>query len=256
MFMISALGMAVSLNYTEKSNSQNIDDNRLSIIESDELEKELMKLQIKKTLLSNNLPDNEQWLYLLNNPIDDIIEDLLDAYLGMNYLDRSTLESRDELLVNNISTYLSISNKARVIDALYARIIPAFKGVIILIDSLKLFSPKHIQKLMKENHIYVVIHCLAIQKSFYTSDDLVEMKQIVTQLNELPDKGKIETVKGVLSKAKEKYICPDGHIRDVEEVFCGSSECGKNIKGLVKYQVDMIDSYKEKVETLSQLFSK
>ena len=84
------------------------------------------------------------------------------------------------------------------------------------------------------------------------------MKEIVSFLDNLPDKGTIEEVKGGLlsSSPKLKYICPNGHKNDSKTEFCSDFMCGLNIKGLVKSQVDCIKVFKERTEVLSQLLIK
>lgn len=220
------------------------------------MKKELAKLQIQKALSNDKLPDSEQWIYLLNNPFDDITNVLIDKYLEVYKLGKEFRNERQTLLINNISSYLSISNKNIVVYALYTRISEKFEPIITLIDTLKLFSPKHIQYLIKSDKINEVICCLGISKSFYTQDDLSDMDEVINLLDNLPNKGKIETVKGLLSKAKEKYICPNGHSNDLEDIFCSNYECQKNIKGLTQTQLNSIDLYKEKVAKLSKLLTK
>lgn len=254
MFMISAVGMAVSINYSVKAQN-NLNNKTTSFVDSEELEKELVKLHIQKALSSDKLPDSEQWMYLLNNPFDDIINTLLDKYLEVHNLEKEMQSEKQTLLINNISSYLSISNKNIVVDTLYSRISKKFDPIIALIDALKLFSPKHIQDLIKSDKIDEAVCCLGTSKSFYTPDDLSEMCEIISLLDNLPDKGKIETVKGLLSRAKEKYICPNGHSSDSEDIFCSNYECQKNIKGMTKPQLNSIDAYKEKVATLSKLLT-
>lgn len=255
MFMISAVGMAVSINYSVKA-QRDLENKISNIVESEELEKELAKLQIQKALSSDKLPDSEQWIYLLNNPFDDIINVLIDKYLEVYKLGKEFRSEKQTLLINNISSYLSISNKNIVVDALYTRISEKFEPIIALVEALKLFSPKHIQYLIKSDKIDETICCLGTSKSFYTQDDLSDMHEIINLLDNLPDKGKIETVKGLLSKAKEKYICPNGHSNDLEDIFCSNYECQKNIKGLTQTQLNSIDLYKEKVAKLSKLLTK
>ena len=65
------------------------------------------------------------------------------------------------------------------------------------------------------------------------------MEDILKFLDNLPDLGKIETVKsGMFGKEQSKYICPNGHKNDSNETYCTNSTCGLNIKGLTKKQID------------------
>ena len=93
---------------------------------------------------------------------------------------------------------------------------------------------------MHKGDYIAAIHCLPASKEFYTK-----------QFEEAPDKGRIEKVKGMISKAKERYICPQGHLSDVNNVYC--PKCGENIKGFQEKHVDIISKFKTRVDTLVKL---
>ena len=83
------------------------------------------------------------------------------------------------------------------------------------------------------------------------------MEDILKFLDNLPDLGKIETVKsGMFGKEQSKYICPNGHKNDSDETYCTNSTCGLNIKGLTKKQVEKIEQFRENVEALKFLFNR
>ena len=72
------------------------------------------------------------------------------------------------------------------------------------------------------------------------------MKKILEYLNNLPNTGNIETVKGGLfSKCNEKkFICENGHKNSIDFTFC--EKCGINIKGLNEEELNIIEEFKEK----------
>lgn len=110
MFMISAVGMDVSINYSVKA-QRKLENNISKIVESEELKKELAKLQIQKALSSDKLPDSEQWIYFFNNYFNDLTNNLIDKFLDVYKIGNKFRSEKQTLLINNISSYLSISNK-------------------------------------------------------------------------------------------------------------------------------------------------
>ena len=97
-----------------------------------------------------------------------------------------------------------------------------------------------------------IIYILNVPKQLYKKEDLFVMKQILDRLDNLPDTGKIEVVKGgMFSKDKEMFICEQGHKNDKDLEYCSS--CGLNIKGLTKEQVKEIESFRNKVRVLETL---
>ena len=80
------------------------------------------------------------------------------------------------------------------------------------------------------------------------------MFEIINLYDTLSENGKIENGKTMLGKSKDKYICPNGHINEVDNEFCSNYSCGQNIKGLTKFQVNEINKFKVKVDSLKSLF--
>ena len=75
------------------------------------------------------------------------------------------------------------------------------------------------------------------------------MKEIIKSIEQLPDTGKIEMVKGgLLSKEQEKYICENGHKNNTDVEFCET--CDLNIKGLNQNEVAKIEQLKEIIDIL------
>jgi uncharacterized protein YbjQ (UPF0145 family) len=253
MFMVSAIGMAVSVNFTSQSKYQS--EPNFACISGIRLEKEINKRIIIKQLSENKLPTEEQWLYLLNNHIDEIVQDLLHAYL------KSFNEFQDMnkqgLLQDNFVEYIKQINQDVAIGTLYSNINLDFQKIWDLLNSASLFSPQKVLDLIKNNNISIGIKCLPIKKDFYTQEDLVLMRNIISELDSLPDVGVIEVTKdGLLSKGKERFICKNGHKNNVEEKFCQNENCGIDIKGLTQKDYPLIEQYKLKVDSLDFLINK
>lgn len=117
-----------------------------------------------------------------------------------------------------------------------------------------LFSSSNILKLLNKNLKSLAIQCLDIDKSIYTSEDLIQMQNIISQLTKFKDVGTIVTVKKTIGKAKEKYICQSGHANDKDTNYCET--CGKNIKGLTIDETGIIERFIIKTESLQLLINK
>lgn len=251
MFMISAIGTAVRLQFKEEiSTVQKQSD---SIIDMDTLNHEITKRLIINKLNDKILPSQDDWIFLMNTPIIDISKTLLEFYferLKKPQIDRS---EKDKLLISNVPSYFKVLDENVAIDILYSNLLCEPNLVTEIIVSNDLFSGKHLLELLKENNICLVINCLSANKNYYTEDDLKYMQDILFQFKNLKDLGRIENVKNVLGKTKEKYFCPNGHSNDIGDIFCTAFECGKNIKGITKKQVDQIDDFKIKFESLKAL---
>lgn len=122
-----------------------------------------------------------------------------------------------------------------------------------IIRAKSLFDAQSIKKLILSGNISVSCDLLDAEQDIYTKEDLKDMEEVLMLLDNLPDVGGIAVVKGgMLSKEKERYICPEGHNNDKDEEFCAT--CGKNVKGLTSTQVKSIETYRQKIESLKFLF--
>lgn len=252
MFMISGLGTAVKLKFLSEQKKTIV--NNIASIPSERLEQEVTKRCIITNLQNNKLPSSEDWIFLFNNPVEEIVHKLMAIYLDQ--FSRNTVDQpkERELLTSNIPNFLKIVSSDITIPLLYKYIESDDKHVLKLIIQNKLFTPTHIIDLIEKGNISLAVKCLAADKEYYTRDDLQSMQKIIDLLDNLPDKGKIETVKSIIGKAKEKYICPHGHNNPVEVKFC--TDCSENIKGLTRHQVNDIESFRTKVCLLISLFKR
>jgi hypothetical protein len=122
-----------------------------------------------------------------------------------------------------------------------------------LLQKNKLFNAAKVLEILR-NNLVLGIELLEIDKKEYDREDLKTMKEILSYIDNLPDKGKIEMTKSSIlsSKMTEMYICPDGHKNDKEIEYCegNGGYCGLNIKGLKKEQVNTINAFRDKVRVL------
>lgn len=253
MFMISALGTAVIVKYNQNKLSVE-SEKKSTIILNEKLEQEITKRNIITTFKNNELPSQDEWIYLLNNPIEEIAEQLIDLYLNRY---TSVIESGTDtqLLLSNTTNFFNSLKKETAIEILYKKL---YKNPILILKIIKannLFSSSKIIELIQNENMDLAIECLDTNMDFYSEEDLASMNKIINLLNNLPNKGKIENVKAILGKTKEKYICPNGHTNDVESEFCTFYTCGENIKGLTVRQFNDIEEFSIKVDSLFTLMS-
>lgn len=251
MFMISVIGTAVRLRFKDERTTKQIDSD--SVIDFDTLENEITKRLITNKLNNKSLPSQDEWIYLMNSPIKDISKTLLVLYfekLRKSPIDRSDM---DNLLIANVPNYFKVLDEDEAIDILYSNITSEPNTITEIIVLNNLLSASHLIKLLKDDKVDIVINCLKANRNYYTESDLKLMQEILLIFENLKDLGRIESVKSVLGKTKEKYFCPNGHSNYVDEIYC--FECGKNIKGVTIKQVSQIDAFKIKVDSLRTLLT-
>lgn len=263
MFMISALGTAVILKQRTENKDSNhrveISDSAISFVD---LNNEVIKIQIIEKTKNKILPSTNEWTYLLNYPIEEITNMLLDNYIQINPKYVEEKPEPQKLLFENFQTYIQNIDKDFATNLLYDKIEGESNLIIEILKKNKLFNSEKIKQLIKRGQISTAIECLEIDKDIYNEDDIPEMNGILTLFEELPDLGRIEMSKGLLSKSTEIFICPKGHKNNVTDVFCRHQnsdyvlDCTLNIKGITEQQIKEIEVFKLKVITLEKLLKK
>lgn len=253
MFMVSASGTACVVEYKECP--QESGQKSEGIIEQSELDKEILRRFIIKSIESGNGLE-EQWVeFLCGNPQKDIINTLIK-----NYVIISTGTYQNENSIKQLRyierIFLNYSRET-IIPSIYSKYLEEGCGCIKkLITNCNLFDAKSVLDVLK-NNISLGISLLNTKRDYYTKEEIRIMEDILKFLDNLPDLGKIETVKsGMFGKEQSKYICPNGHKNDSDETYCTNSTCGLNIKGLTKKQVEKIEQFRENVEALKFLFNR
>ncbi|MEB2782802.1 YbjQ family protein [Algoriphagus sp. C2-6-M1] len=254
MFMLSVVGMAVKLKRSDTEKSQD-ELSANTVIQPEELAVQIQKnILIKK--IRNDAPLSiTEWEFLVENPIENILEDLMKIYLFHFKDGINAIYDSQKNLQNYFPIYLSTQNEEVVAELLYSKITVNSEVVSFLIKASRSFCPERTLKLIKERENNIAIFTLEADKREYTNEDLLKTYEIVYELENLPDTGKIELVKGLLGGAKEKFICEKNHQNNVEVEFCNSDGCGRNIKGIKKSSISKINSFKLKVEALNDLLS-
>lgn len=254
MFMISAIGTAVKISLNINVTKEQYTTSNF-IISSEILASEARKIGIIQKIESGDLPSSEEWEFLFNQPVTEIAELLLDKLITIVNTSLQCSE-KESLLLKNYSHYLGKIDRDKALSLLKEKIDQAPKTIIQLICNNNLFDPHLVIDKINNDKLNLAIRLLKASKDFYTNDDLLAMKEIISLMDNLPDKGSIEIVKGVFSKGEEKYICPNGHKNPRGEKFCTEYLCQMNIKGLTPDQINELEIFKNKIKALEDLLSK
>lgn len=242
MFMISASGTACIIEDKIDLSTELLSNN---VASSSIVELELKKKDIIHRITNGEEIEGELSDFLLEYPLQEVAKYVFDAYI--QYYSYS---SNFMYFTYRYFSSLPTDFATNFIYSVYAN--ENFNAIRSLMTNCKLFSPSETLKLFDRFTPNYVTNILLADKQEYTSEDLQDMLKIYEKLNNLPDTGKIETVKGgMFSKEKEMFICQNGHTNDKDKEFCTS--CGVNMKGLTQEDLKKITSFKSKIDILLSL---
>lgn len=252
MFMLSVIGMAVRIKRTEEDKVANQDLRKLVVLPED-LEEQIRKINITRKTKNSETPSQEDWDFLLENPMEEILDDLLKIYLFHFKDSHTAIYDTQKSLRNYFPNFLLAISGEPVSTALYSRISDNQLVISTLIKESRSFSPEKTLELLDKGDLDNAILTLQSDKRSYDSKDLSTMSIVLDKLESLPDTGKIEIVKTLLGGNKEKFICENNHQNGLEVEFCSNEGCNRNIKGLRKSDMKRIEAFKLKVEGLKTL---
>ncbi len=248
MFMISVSGTAVKLQF-ESATSDNIQ--RIGTVSANTLSVELFK-ERWATRDKNLTPSQSELQFIMENGLWELAASLYDYYVIRRYSDE------ENPIHEKFPIILSAMGYKDIVEFIYKDYSSRRSYAYSLIKDNSLFNAECILELLQNNHISEAIELLETKKNEYDDADVKAMEDICAFLDNLPEKGKIEEVKGGLlsSKMVEKYICPNGHKNDREYNFCQEFGCGLNIKGFTHAEVKIINTFKDKVRIIKSLLKK
>lgn len=265
MFMLSATGTACKIennsDITETDEVVNfVDAARLK----QELDKDVLMAKLGKVSLLTNVTE-EDWQYMTNHPSKDAVKIVLEKYYnGMtdddSYYRNTTAEHKTK--VETLLNLLDYSEASCIVYEIYSSLSDEanfggeanYQHIGNFIRSCSLFNPSATKALILSSPAKAA-DILDCDKPFYDSEDLRQMKEILSMFLNLPDVGQISVGKnGMFSKEKELFICRHGHKNEKENEFCDS--CGENIKGLNRNHLKKVEQFKVRVETLERLIGK
>ncbi|MBR0047197.1 MAG: heavy metal-binding domain-containing protein [Bacteroidaceae bacterium] len=244
MFMVSIQGTAVKLREME-----NREEAPSGIVNMDDLECEYNKRVFERKLNNGDYLTKEEWQYVLAHHVPELSEPLYLSYVQAcsGYAEETGEETR-----RNFPIYVSKLSYEQAVSLMYGK----EQCYTRIIKDLYLFNAKKILEYAQTNEDFdVMCRLLKTDKPTYNKKDLSEMQELVNFLQNMPDTGKIEEVKGSLfSSGGVKFICQCGEKNGKDEKFC--SQCGRDIKGLTMEQREIVDRFVERVSILREILEK
>lgn len=249
MFMISVSGTAVKIAF-ESAASDNIQ--QIGTISANRLNIELFKERWANRD-TNIAPKQSELQFIMENGLWELAASLYDYYVTC-----SRYSDEVSPIYEKFPVIISAMNYNDIVKFIYKDYPLRRAYAYNLIKNNNLFNAEQILRLLRDNHIDEAIKLLETEKTEYDEADVKVMEDICAFLDNLPERGKIEEVKNGLlsSKMVEKYICPNGHKNDKEHEFCQEFGCELNIKGLTRTEVNIINTFKDKVRIIKSLLKK
>ena len=241
MFMVSITGTAVRF-------ASNVSNTAAEAVSLNILQEEMFLYKWEKRNVEDAIKTSD-WDIILDNNLTQLASDLYQHYLIVrNY--------GDELSIHTVDKFLQFMSKLDYTDAVkivYQDYVRHRKVANMLIKMYNLFSPAEVLNLLAENKLDCAIDLLKYDKKEYTNDDINLMRRIISEIENLPDIGKVESVKsGILSsKMEDKYVCQCGQKNPIDIEYC--TNCSRDKKGLLASQNEIIKSFREKVSVLEHI---
>lgn len=260
MFMVSIQGTAVRIAEKDSCPYES-KDNKVSW---EELNLAYHKRKIRRKIESDEHITDEEWDFILKNDVGELTSVLYQYYQKCNasrIVDSSNsggmyVESlRPHWATSGVSNFKKYLSKLDYNDAI-KYVYENLDDFMEVITSNKLFNASKILNIAEDGDLDIAISLLGVEKSSYNIQDLAKMQELSKYLENLPDVGKKEEVKGGLfSSGGLKFICSCGKKNEISSEDCEDycSDCGKNIKGVTREEQQTIENYVELVETLSEI---
>lgn len=247
MFMISAIGTAVYVEYPKDIESK-IAGN--AVITSKMVDIIMRKQNITDRVNNGEFLNNEDFVFLQQNPITD------DDFLVKLIKNIGALEDLYTTITPQIANYIwcinnIIPKKANVIfNAINGSTKKVKLAVADIAERANILNTEYILKNI-DNDTNYCISLLKPKKDFYTKEDIQELRQVITVIDNMPNVGSIVTDKGLFGKTSEKFVCRCGKKNAIENEYC--ENCGSNIKGFIKDQIDVIEEKKILLKILENI---
>ena len=257
MFMVNAVGTACRAKPILSVNQQN----NSNFLDVEEMEDAVQKFKLIEEIKSKEKPriSDEAIDFFLEHPTKEIVDELLDFYYtvkisgGEVYAGGAVFGTpmRIDTNINFIHQYIGLILDSSVIEKLYSCYLKNDEFLKI-IEYNCIFDSKQVLRVAEQDPIKAV-KLLGIGKKKYEKEDIGFFKQIVSKYDNLPNRGTFEMSKGgMFSKSQKQYICEHGHANDEGIEFC--KECGINIQGLTKEDIQNIEDMKLKIDVLEKYF--
>ncbi len=229
-----------------------------TIISADELRAECLKERYSRQLVRPEVfPSAENWQYIIEHRMTGIGAGLYRKYLVSWLMDKSERCDYHLAALTYFPEYIAAVNREYALKVVYSDIESAPEASIAVIQSARLFDAPSLIELLgntDKSHLNFVVSCLSAYQPEYTQADLADMRTLLAAVQNPDPIGEIRQNKTILGSTT-KYICPNGHINDVENNYCHVETCGLNIYGLTEAQDDIIDEFVRRLDVLSTLLA-
>lgn len=243
MFMVSMQGTVVRFKKRDNQ-EQKISNGDVSL---GALEKVIYLKKIRNLIDQDVIIGKDEWRFIVENNITELVPGLYKLYCKKpGYGDDLGLKNNYD---RAFEEYLSIMDYKQAIELVYNN----DEGILVnLINNYNLFNAGKILELCKSGRLKEALKVVGAKKASYSNNDLEEMIELSDYLHNLPDVGKIEEFSGLLGGKSRKFVCACGKKNDEGVEYCQT--CEKNIKGLLKEQVEAIEILDNNISVLKEIF--
>ncbi len=228
-----------------------------NVITAAELKTEILRRRYLSLLSKNDVfPSQKNWDYIIASRMQGLGGLLYHKYLVSLNTDIKDRVECHHCAIKNFPKYFDGLCYEEACSAIYSNLSSSgLEESIRFAEKYNLFDARRLLVLLESGHIDVVMKFLPLFKVEYDAGDLISMKMLLRKLRNLPELGCKSMVKGVFS-SQMRYICPVGHVNPDDFDFCNTPGCGRNIFGLTKDDLAVIDAYENLIDVLEDMIRK
>lgn len=206
----------------------------------------------------DTFPSPNNWAYIIEERMPGLSPALYRKYLVAGMLPEDKRSALHLAALRHFPEYLKVIDRREAISTVYHDRQTSPGAFIKLVTDCQLFDASHIMEIVEAGtpeDLHIAAELLSSFQPVYERADLVLMHRLRERLRELPPLGQIEERRGLLGITR-KYICPNGHINDGEQIYCDNDECRLDIRGLCPEDEEALEKYDELVDCLAELLNR
>ncbi len=226
-------------------------------VTAEDLRAECLKERYSNQLVRPEVfPSVENWQYIIERKMTGIGGRLYRKYLVSWLMNGSMRTDFHIAALEYFPKYVTAVDRSYALDVVYSDVDSCPQATIAVIEQAQLFDAKKLLEILNTdgNHLSFVVDCLVAFQPDYNSDDLADMRRLLSAVRDPEPLGEIRTTRNVFGQS-EKYICPRGHVNDANQNYCQSDDCGLNIYGLTAKQDEVIDDFERRINALGNLLN-
>lgn len=218
------------------------------------LQAEELRLKYKELLKAPSVyPTIANWEYIILNKMEGLGDLLYNKYKSALQIDEDDRDELHSIAIDKFPEYLNSISFEYAADIVYSHLEDG-DVAINLIRECYLFSAKHIAQSISQSHNLQVLDVIDVYRKNYDEFEYRAMINLNSILENLPQLGRIENVRGLFSSST-KYMCPNGHVNDISAQYCTHSNCGLDCYGLNKNQSERIERFRHRLKALENLIN-